>query len=92
MRYSVTLRSADWQFVADVAEQPTGPIFKAQTAKKIACPLKMGPVGFAETTLLNYQSTLHKIPEESGFLFMASCGLDSVLLTEGRILNLFYEI
>jgi len=29
-----------------------------------ACPLKIGTTGYPETSVWNYESTLHKIPEE----------------------------
>jgi hypothetical protein len=52
------LRSVDWWLLADVSEQPIGPIFNGQTV------LKMGQIGCPETSVTNYQSTLRNIPEE----------------------------
>ena len=43
--------------LTDVSEQPLAPIF-------IVIPLKMGPIGFPEMSVTNYQYTLRKIPEE----------------------------
>jgi hypothetical protein len=52
-------RSFDWFLVTQVSGQAIGPIFKDQDL-----PLKMGPIGFPETSVNNYQSTLRNIPEE----------------------------
>jgi hypothetical protein len=46
------LCSGEWQSVTDVWNSLLGPA------------LEVGPTGCAETSLTNYQSTLHNIPEE----------------------------
>ena len=48
--------------------QPVGPIFKDQALKeeRTAGLLKMELIG-SETSATDYQSTLHKIPEEQRF-------------------------
>jgi len=58
MRFSLfrDFTSVIWD-VADVSTQPIAPIF-------IIKPLKIGPIGFPETSVTNYQSTLRKITEE----------------------------
>jgi hypothetical protein len=68
----VTLRSVDWSLVTDVSVQFSCPIFKVQTlylaietrVKQCAWPLKMGPIGCAETSVTKDQSTVRKVTEE----------------------------
>jgi hypothetical protein len=45
----------------DVSVQPIGPIIKGHVYLALE---KMGLVGCPETSAINYQSTLHNIPEK----------------------------
>ena len=47
----------------DVSGQPIRPIFKGQSVHT-ARPLKMGRVGYTETSVTKYQFTPRNIPEE----------------------------
>jgi hypothetical protein len=55
-------RVNEW-FVREVWRQCGNLIFKVQEASLTPSPLKMGPIGCPETSVTDYQSTLHNIPE-----------------------------
>ena len=55
-------RVNEW-FVREVWRQRGNLIFKVQEASLTPWPLKMGPIGCPETSVTDYQSTLHNIPE-----------------------------
>jgi len=54
------LRKVDWYLVTGVSGQPTCPIFKDQAIQEA---LKVGPIGFPETSVSKYESTLRNIAE-----------------------------
>jgi hypothetical protein len=53
------LRSVDLNLVSDVSGQPSGHISKGQVRA-----LKKGWIGFSETSVRNYQSTMSNNPQE----------------------------
>jgi len=52
------LCGADWLLVADLSGQPN-----VKQSSCIVWPLKMGLIGFPETSVTNYQSAVHDILE-----------------------------
>ena len=72
LRSYVMLRSTVWQVVTDVSEQPTGTIFGGQTVQfynpwirffpDFSSLGRWDPKNYPDTSLTNYQSTMHNIP------------------------------
>jgi hypothetical protein len=54
--------------LTDVSEQPIGPIFKGQAVEEYPSrsgwPFYMGPIGYPETSVTDYQYTLLNISQE----------------------------
>ena len=68
LRCSGMLHSVTLQLVTDVSGQPVGTIFKCEAV----WPLKIGPIGWPETSVTNCKSTMHNISEERRF--RSRCG------------------
>jgi len=64
--------------------QPIGPMFMGQAAQE-ECPELLGPLRYdrvcPETSVLNYHSTLAKIPEERRFHLRRGGSLKSKILS-----------
>ena len=58
---SAMLRNVDCYVVTGVSGQPVCPIFKDHTIQEA---LKVGPIGFPETSVTKYQPTLRNIAED----------------------------
>jgi hypothetical protein len=81
-RSSGILRSVEWQLFTDVLVQLILPVFKVQAVLSSSYPLnawalKVEPIGFVETSVINYQSTLSKIPEEQRHILHHRASLKS---------------
>jgi hypothetical protein len=55
------LRNVDWYLVTGVSGQPICLIFKYQAIQEA---LKVGPIGFPETSVTKYQPTLRNVAED----------------------------
>ena len=67
LRSSGMLISVGWQLITDVSPQPIGHFFKGQIVQDgswTTWPLKVGPIGCPETSVINCQPTLSNIPED----------------------------
>ena len=54
-----------------------------------AWPLKMGPIGWPETSVSNYRSTLHSMPEKRNLIYSWAENLISKLLKDGEFFFFF---
>jgi len=58
---SAVLHNVDWYLVTGVSGQPICPIFKDQAIQEA---LKVGPIGFPETSVTKYEPPLRNIAED----------------------------
>ena len=72
------LRNNEWLLLTNVSKQPIGHISNNQERQEGICicwtawPLKMGPIGCPETSVINNHSSLRNILEERDLRYIAA--------------------
>jgi len=71
----------NWHFGTTYQSYPQGSrFFRRNLSSWLSWPLKMGPTGCSETSVMNYHYTLHNIPEQCRSHLLHSGSLKSLIL------------